>query len=80
MNEENTVLMETHLNSKNVITNFSNENGLDNELIEQLEESNALIRDQLEVERAKIAEARNLIKLVKQELIQVSKEKDIVRA
>ena len=65
MNEENTVLMETHLNSKNVITNFSNENGLDNELIEQLEESNALIRDQLEVERAKIAEARNLIKLVK---------------
>ena len=45
MNEENTVLMETHLNSKNVITNFSNENGLDNELIEQLEESNALIRD-----------------------------------
>ena len=65
MNEENTVLMETHLNSKNVITNFTNENGLDNELIEQLEESNALIRDQLEVERAKIAEARNLIKLVK---------------
>ena len=65
MNEENMVLMETHLNSKNVITNFSNENGLDNELIEQLEESNALIRDQLEVERAKIAEARNLIKLVK---------------
>ena len=65
MNEENTVLMETHLNSKNVITNFSNENGLDNELIEQLEESNALIRDQLEVERTKIAEARNLIKLVK---------------
>ena len=52
-------------NSKNVITNFTNENGLDNELIEQLEESNALIRDQLEVERTKISEARNLIKLMK---------------
>ena len=80
MNEENTVLLETHLNSKNIISNFSNENGLDNELIEQLEESNTQIRDQLEVERTKISEARNLIKLVKQELIQVSKEKDIVRA
>ena len=38
MNEENTVLLDTHLNSKNVISNFTNENEYDSKLIQELEE------------------------------------------
>ena len=38
MNEENTVLLDTHLNSKNVISNFANENEYDSKLIQELEE------------------------------------------
>ena len=76
MNEENATLLETHLNSKNIIKNFNQENEHDGELTKQLEDSNKLIKEQIMVEKLKITEARNLLKLLKQELIQESKERD----
>ena len=69
MNEENAVLLETHLNTKNVITNFCSENELDCGLIREFEESNKQIRDQVCIEKSTVAETRSLIKLLKQELI-----------
>lgn len=71
MNEENATLLESHLNAKHVINNFSLENDQDAKLIKQFEESNRRIREQTVIEKSKISEARNLIKLLKQELIQV---------
>ena len=69
MNEENAVLLETHLNMKNVITNFCQENQLDQKLIGQIDQQNTQIREQSTIEKDKITETRNLIKQLKQELI-----------
>ena len=51
MNEENATLLETHLNSKNIIKNFCQENEHDHDLIKQLDESNKLTKEQIMIEK-----------------------------
>ena len=79
MNDENQILLETHLNAKNVITNFCNENELDCGLIRDFEDSNKLIKDRVLIEKSQIVDSRAMIKLLKQQLIQASKERDFAR-
>ena len=69
MDLENATLLETHLTSKNIITNLCNENEEDCNLIKQFEAQNRDSRVQVELEKAKIDQAKTLIKLLKQELI-----------
>lgn len=58
-------MVESHLCNKKVIQNLCDENENDCGLIRQFEESNDLIRDQLENESNQIAKARSLIKMLK---------------
>ena len=54
LNEESATLLEAHLNSKNIVLNFCNENEEDCQMINSFEESNQMIKDQIEVEKRKI--------------------------
>lgn len=54
MNEENSTLLDAHLSSKNVVLNLCNENENDCQLLQQFEDTNQLIREQLDLEKRKI--------------------------
>ena len=54
LEEQNTMLMESHLNSKNVIQNFCNENESDCDLIRTFESSNTQIRNRVRAESDKV--------------------------
>ena len=54
MNEENDKLVDEHHNSRNVIFNLCSENEHDCKLLQQFEDTNQMIREQLDLEKRKL--------------------------
>lgn len=79
INEQNGQMQQVHLNQKNVLSNLTNENLTDCDLVKKFAETNSLIRSQIAVESNKIDEVRKLIRMLKHELITAQKERDALR-